>query len=125
MPRETLSTRVTRLEDLAAALVEAQLKTEQQFRETDRRVADLVSGIGELIRRTDLRIAELSEKTDRRIAESNERTDRLIAESNERTDRRLAEVSERMTEFSENTDRRIGDLVAAIAELVRARNGKS
>ena len=69
MPRETLNTRVTRLENLMVSLaekvdsiagkvevlVDAQIKNEQRFREmreeTDERIRQLVSAIGELIRR--------------------------------------------------------------------------
>jgi hypothetical protein len=59
---ETLSKRVTRLESGQQALIDSHLKTEEQFRETDRRlrelgektdarIASLVSAIGELISR--------------------------------------------------------------------------
>jgi len=69
---ETLSTRVTRLEKvmveisekhaeiatkhaeldgLVKVLLDAQIKTETRFQETDRRIEKLVSAIGEFIRR--------------------------------------------------------------------------
>jgi hypothetical protein len=58
MPRETLSTRVARLEELHAdlgatvkILLDAQIKTETRFQELDDRIGKLVSAIGELIRR--------------------------------------------------------------------------
>jgi hypothetical protein len=58
MAKETLSTRVTRLEstmaelaDLARVLMAAQIKTEERFQATDERIEKLVSAIGELIRR--------------------------------------------------------------------------
>jgi len=57
MAKETLNVRVTRLEELTAILLEEHAKTEQRFRqvadqfaETDKRIAALVSAIGELIR---------------------------------------------------------------------------
>jgi hypothetical protein len=56
--RESLGTRVTRLEesmtemaDMVKVLMAAQIKTEEQFRETDKRIATLASAIGELIGR--------------------------------------------------------------------------
>ncbi len=72
MPRETLATRVTRLENAMVeltenvnmlagkidVLVDAQIKTEQRFqqtderfRQTDERIDKLVSAIGEWLRR--------------------------------------------------------------------------
>ena len=39
--RETLTTRVTRLEDLAATPLDAQIKTEDHFRQTDARIVQL------------------------------------------------------------------------------------
>ena len=62
--KETLNTRVTRLEDLAATLLDAQIKTEETIRELrvesnerekrmDERIGNLVSAIGEFIRRQD------------------------------------------------------------------------
>jgi len=62
MTRETLQTRVTRLEDLAATLLDAQIKTEETIRQlrvesnerekrVDERIEKLVSAIGEFIRR--------------------------------------------------------------------------
>ena len=62
MTRETLQTRVTRLEDLAATLLDAQIKTEETIRQlrvesnerekrADERIEKLVSAIGEFIRR--------------------------------------------------------------------------
>ena len=57
---ETLSTRVTRLENAMAEMAEkvnilmdAQIKTESRFQETGERIDKLVSAIGELIRRQD------------------------------------------------------------------------
>jgi hypothetical protein len=62
MARETLQTRVTRLEESVQALIDEQIKTEQRFRElreeanererrADERIEKLVSAIGEWIRR--------------------------------------------------------------------------
>jgi predicted nucleic acid-binding Zn-ribbon protein len=76
MAKETLNTRVTRLEESMQALVDAQIKTEERFQQTeerfqqiarqfeadhaearererrvDERIEKLVSAIGELIRR--------------------------------------------------------------------------
>ncbi len=58
MPKETLTTRVTRLEttmaelaDLTRVLMAAQIKTEERFQATDERIEKLVSAIGELTRR--------------------------------------------------------------------------
>ena len=76
MPKETLTTRVTRLEESTQALIDSQI-------------------------RTDARIAELREESNARIVE-------LRDESNEREKR---------------MDKRIADLVSAIAEFLR-RNGK-
>jgi hypothetical protein len=61
---ETLSTRVTRLEramaeiaekhsrldDLVSVLLDAQIKTEKRFQQTDERIGKLVSAIGEFMR---------------------------------------------------------------------------
>ena len=61
---ETLSTRVARLERLhediaqkhaeldakVAILIDAQIQTQKQFQQTDERIDELVSAIGELIR---------------------------------------------------------------------------
>jgi hypothetical protein len=60
--KETLTTRVTRLEEGLVALTDAQIKTEMRFQEVaqdfkvrdeklDERIGTLVSAIGELIRR--------------------------------------------------------------------------
>ena len=60
--KETLTTRVTRLENLAATLLDAQIKTEETIRQLrvesnerekrmDDRIGNLVSAIGEFIRR--------------------------------------------------------------------------
>jgi len=56
--RETLSTRVTRLEekhselaDLVKVLLDAQIKTEARFQQTGERIEKLVIAIGELIHR--------------------------------------------------------------------------
>jgi hypothetical protein len=49
--RETLTTRVTRLEELTEMLLAAQIKTEEQFQRTDERIEKLVIAIGELISR--------------------------------------------------------------------------
>lgn len=60
--KETLNTRVARLEDLAATLLDAQIKTEETIRQLrvesnerekrmDERMGNLVSDIGEFIRR--------------------------------------------------------------------------
>ena len=62
MTKETLTTRVTRLEEAMVALTDAQIKTEARFQEVaqdfkvrdekmDERIGTLVSAIGELIRR--------------------------------------------------------------------------
>jgi TorA maturation chaperone TorD len=58
MPRETLSARIARLEELHADLAatvkilqDAQVKTETRFQEMDDHIGKLVSAIGELIRR--------------------------------------------------------------------------
>jgi predicted nucleic acid-binding Zn-ribbon protein len=57
--RETLTARMTRIEekheelaDMVKMLMAAQIKTEEQFRETDKRIPTMVSAIGELIGRT-------------------------------------------------------------------------
>ena len=62
MPKTTIAERVTRLEELADTLLKAQIKTEEQFRETDRKIAELAQS-------TDRRIKELTEFTDKRIAD--------------------------------------------------------
>jgi hypothetical protein len=53
--RETLTTRVTRLEELSEILLQSQVRTDEILRksgeETDRRIRDLVVAIGELISR--------------------------------------------------------------------------
>lgn len=62
MPKETLSTRVTRLEELTATLLESQIRTDARIVElreeanerekrADERIEKLVSAIGEFIRR--------------------------------------------------------------------------
>jgi hypothetical protein len=58
MPKDTLTTRVTRMEEnmveLTAKmniLADAQIKTEMRFQETGERIEKLVSAIGELINR--------------------------------------------------------------------------
>lgn len=62
--KETLTTRVTRLEDLVKILFDAQIKTEETFRQIrieaderekrlDEHIEKLVSAIGELIARQD------------------------------------------------------------------------
>ena len=55
--KETLSTRVTRLEEkhvelagLVKVLLDAQIKTEARFQQTGERIEKLVVAIGELIR---------------------------------------------------------------------------
>ena len=56
--KETVTTRVARLEELHSVLAEkvnilldAQIQTEKKFQHTDERIEKLVSAIGELIRR--------------------------------------------------------------------------
>jgi hypothetical protein len=49
--RETLTARVARLEELTEMLLTAQIKTEEHFQRLDDRIGNLVSAIGELIRR--------------------------------------------------------------------------
>lgn len=62
MPKETLNTRVTRLEELTATLLESQIRTDARIVElreeanerekrADERIEKLVSAIGEFIRR--------------------------------------------------------------------------
>jgi hypothetical protein len=53
---ETLSTRGARLEELAKVLLDAQIKTEERFRQTDER-----------FRQTDARIEKLGADLDARI----------------------------------------------------------
>lgn len=52
---DVMATNQNRLDDVLATLADAHIKTQEQFRETDRRIADLVSGIGEFIRKMDER----------------------------------------------------------------------
>ena len=47
---DVLATNQNKLDEVLATLADAQIRTQEQFRETDKRIGDLVSGIGELIR---------------------------------------------------------------------------
>jgi hypothetical protein len=49
--KETLSTRVTRLEELTEILLKEQIKTEERFQQMGERIEKLVIAIGELISR--------------------------------------------------------------------------
>ena len=46
-----LATNQNKLDEALAVLADAQIRTQQQFLETDRRIASLVSAISELIRK--------------------------------------------------------------------------
>ncbi len=47
---DALADKQARLDDVLVLLTEAQIKTEERFRETDGRIDKLVSAIGEFIR---------------------------------------------------------------------------
>jgi chromosome segregation ATPase len=46
---DTLATNQNHLDEALTTLTEAQIRTQEQFRETDRRIANLTSALGELI----------------------------------------------------------------------------
>src|SRR5580658_10038095 len=86
---ESLAEKQEKLDDSITLLLEAQIKTEERFRETDARM-----------RETDARLRE----TDERLRE---------------TDRRMRETDVRMRDLAGGLDERIGKLVSAIGEFVR------
>jgi hypothetical protein len=104
---ETVTTRVTRLEnlvgvlaekqiqidDVLVTLTEAQIKTEERFEEVARQFQE-----------TDRRLKEMAQETDRRFQE----TDRRFQEMSREADRRAREL-----------DERIEKLVSAIGEALR------
>jgi hypothetical protein len=59
---DVLATNQNRLDEALVTLADAQLRTQQQFRDTDERIARLVSGTQEQFRQTDARIAKLADK---------------------------------------------------------------
>jgi hypothetical protein len=50
-----------------------------------------------------------------------EETQKLLRETQLETDRRLRETDQRLRDFGENTDRRIAQVVSAIAKLAETR----
>jgi hypothetical protein len=71
---ESLADKEARLDDALTVLVDAQIKTQERFRETDARIADLTRSMKEGFERTGARFQELmlsmkeeSKKTDARI----------------------------------------------------------
>ena len=54
-----------------------------------------------------------------------EETQKLLRETQIETDRRLRETDQRLRDLGENTDRRIAQLVSAVAKLAEQRPGAS
>jgi predicted nucleic acid-binding Zn-ribbon protein len=86
--KETLNTRVTRLETVIVVLAEAQVKTEEHLQ----------------------RIAKQFGRTDKRMAQ----TDKRMAQ----TDKRMAQLRKESNEREKRLDERIGKLVSAIGKLI-------
>ena len=97
----------TKLDDVVTLLVDAQIRTEQRFRETD-----------EIFRQLARRFEQSEQRMERRFKQTDQWRAELAAE-----DKRLAKLAAEEKERGRKLDERIDKLVSAIGEMLRRRNG--
>ena len=111
----------TKLDDVVTLLVDAQIRTEQRFQQTDERfqvIEQRFRETDEIFRQLARRFEQSEQRMERRFKQTDQWRAELAAE-----DKRLAKLAAEEKERGRKLDERIDKLVSAIGEMLRRRNG--